>query len=75
VSFFLSSAEAGDPKRYNEAMAKYVKSVLANYPHVKPVAAEAFGGRIRILGKTVADSRDMAKVRAWAEELGKRLTE
>ncbi|MCJ7560770.1 hypothetical protein MUO79_09195 [Candidatus Bathyarchaeota archaeon] len=56
-------------------MAKYVKSVLANYPHVKPVAAEAFGGRIRILGKTVADSRDMAKVRAWAEELGKRLTE
>ena len=75
MSFFLSSAEAGDLKSHDEAIAKYVKSVLANYPHVKPVAAEAFGGRIRILGKTVADSRDMAKVRAWAEELGKRLTE
>jgi hypothetical protein len=75
VSFFLSSAEAGDLKSYDEAIAKYVKSVLANYPHVKSVAAEAFGGRIRMLGKTFADNRDMAKVRAWAEELGKRLTE
>lgn len=43
--------------------------------HIKPVAAEAFGGRIKILVKTVSDNRDMAKVRAWAEELGKKLTE
>jgi hypothetical protein len=36
---------------------------------------EAFGGCIRILGKSVTDRRDPAKVQAWAEELGKKLTE
>jgi len=73
VAIFLSSAEAGDPKSYDQAITKYIKNVLAKYPQVKPVAAEAFGGRMTILGKTVSDSRDMEKVRVWAEELGKKL--
>jgi menaquinone-dependent protoporphyrinogen IX oxidase len=72
AAFYLSSAEAGDPKSHNEAVTKYITNVLENYPHVKPVAAEAFGGRIKILGKTVSDNSDMAKIRAWAEELGKK---
>lgn len=52
MAFFLSSAEAGDPKTHEEAVTKYITSVLANYPHENPIAAEAFGGRIKILGKT-----------------------
>jgi hypothetical protein len=51
------------------------KTPLANYPNIKPVATEAFGGRIKILGKTVTDNTDMAKVETWAEQLGKKFTE
>jgi len=39
---------------------------------VKPVA-EAFGGRIRFLGFTMADTLDLGKVKAWAESLGEKL--
>ncbi|MCK4474244.1 hypothetical protein KAU30_00270 [Candidatus Bathyarchaeota archaeon] len=46
---------------------------MEKHPHVKPVATEAFGGRIKILGFTVSDKRDVDNVRAWAEELGKKL--
>jgi menaquinone-dependent protoporphyrinogen IX oxidase len=73
VAIFLSSGEAGDPKTYDQAITKYVKNTLAKYLHVKPIAAEAFGGRMAILGKTVWDTRDMEKVRVWADELGKKL--
>jgi menaquinone-dependent protoporphyrinogen IX oxidase len=75
VAFFVSSAEAGTPGSYEKAKVKFVESTLANYPNIKPVATEAFGGRIRILGKTVTDNTDMAKVEAWAEELGKKFTQ
>ena len=75
VAFFVSSAEAGTPGSYEKAKVKFVENTLANYPKIKPVATEAFGGRIKILGKTVTDNTDMAKVEAWAEELGKKFTE
>ena len=74
VAFYVCSAEAGTPGSYDKAKLKFVENVLANYPDVKPIATEAFGGRIKMLGKTIADNRDMAKVEAWAEELGKKLT-
>jgi menaquinone-dependent protoporphyrinogen IX oxidase len=73
VAIFLSSLEAGNPKSHDEAVRKYIKNVLVKYPHIKPVAAEAFGGRMKILGFTIADDSDMGKVSAWAEELGKKL--
>ena len=73
MAIFLSSGEAGDPKTYDRAITKYVKNTLAKYPHVKLVVAEAFGGRVTILGKTVSDTRDIQKVRVWADELGKKL--
>ena len=73
VAIFLSSGKAGDPKSYDDAIAKYIKGTLEKHPHVKPVATEAFGGRIKILGFTVSDKRDVDNVRAWAEELGKKL--
>jgi menaquinone-dependent protoporphyrinogen oxidase len=74
VAFFVSSGEAGTPASYEKAKVKFVENTLANYPKIKPVATEAFGGRIKILGKTVTDNTDMAKVEAWAEELGKKFT-
>ena len=75
VAFFVSSAEAGTPGSYEKAKVKFVENTLSNYPNIKPVATEAFGGRIKILGKTVTDNTDMAKVEAWAEQLGKKFTE
>ncbi len=75
VAFFVSSAQAGTPGSYENAKVKFVENTLAKYPKINPVATEAFGGRIKILGKTVTDNRDMAKVEAWAEELGKKFTQ
>jgi len=73
VAIFLSSCEAGDTKSYDQAITKHVKNVLTKYPHVKPIAAEAFGGRIKFLWITATDNRDMGKVRVWAEEVGQML--
>ena len=75
VAFFVSSGDAGDPEKYQQAKTKYIEKVLANYPSVKPVAVEAFGGRMKMLGKTIYDKIDLAKVEAWAEELGRRFSE
>jgi menaquinone-dependent protoporphyrinogen oxidase len=75
VVIFLSSCSAGNPEKHEEAMTKYINDVLVKYPHVKPIVAEAFGGRMKMLGKTVEDNFDMDKVRAWVEEVGKKLTE
>jgi menaquinone-dependent protoporphyrinogen IX oxidase len=75
VAFFVSSGQAGSPGSYEKAKIKFVENTLAKYPKINPVATEAFGGRIKILGKTVADNRDMVKVEAWAEELGKKFTQ
>jgi len=49
-----------------------LENVLANYPTVKHVATAAFGGGMKILGKTVRDYRDLAKVEVCADELGKK---
>ena len=75
VAFFVSSSWAGTPESYENAKAKFVENTLAKYPNINPVSAEAFGGRIRILRKTMLDNTDLAKVEAWAEELGKKFTQ
>lgn len=74
VVIFLSACSAGDPKSHDEAVAKYLDQVLAKFPDVKPVATAAFGGRMKMFGKVQADTCDPEKVRAWAEEVGKKLT-
>lgn len=71
VAIYLSSLEAGDPKSHDQAIEKYIGLVLAKYSNVKPIAIEAFGGRARIL-KSMTDLRDVEKVKAWANELGKK---
>ena len=68
VALFLSSIEPRD-----EAIKKYITRILKKHPNIKPITTEVFGGRLKILGFTSSDKRDMAKVRAWAEELGKKL--
>ena len=75
VAFFVSSSWAGTPGSYENAKAKFVENTLAKYPKINPVSTEAFGGRIRMLRKTMVDNTDLAKVEAWAEELGKKFTQ
>lgn len=70
VAFFVSSGDAGDPEKYQKAKSEYVDNVLDNYPNVKPVATEAFGGKMKVLWKTW-DYTNLTKVESWAEELGK----
>ena len=73
VAFFVCCGGAGDPKNYEESCTKYVTEVLAKYPKVKAVATEAFGGRMKMLGKTLFDNVDVGKIRVWAEALGNKL--
>lgn len=69
VAFFVCCGGAGDPKNYEDACTKYLTDVLANYPDLKVVASEAFGGRMKVLGKTVFDNFKSEKIREWAEKL------
>jgi menaquinone-dependent protoporphyrinogen IX oxidase len=75
VAIFILSLEAGNPKSYNNAIRKYIKNTLEKYPYLKPVATEAFGGRIKILGFNILNEFNIEKVKAWAEELSKKLKE
>ena len=74
VAFFVSSGQGGDPKSYADAKAKFVENTLSKYPNVNAVSTEAFGGRMKILGKTVLDTVYLAKGEAWADELGKKFS-
>ncbi len=62
------------PKTYSETVTAYTTNVLAGYRNFKPVATVAFGGYLKILGLPVSRKMDMARVEAWAVELGKRLS-
>lgn len=64
VAIFVSSGDAGNPEKYATAKTKFLDNVLPNYPNVQPVSTEAFGGRMKILGKTVLDNINLAKVEA-----------
>lgn len=73
VAIFLSSGMAGIPKSYDEAVSKFIRNKLAKFPHIKPIATEAFGGRYSgRFGNE--DYTDPEKVKAWAIELGKKLS-
>jgi menaquinone-dependent protoporphyrinogen oxidase len=69
VAFFVCCGGAGDPNNYDDSCAKYLTEVLANYSSLKTVAAEAFGGRMKLLWKTVFDYFNPDKIREWAEKL------
>jgi menaquinone-dependent protoporphyrinogen IX oxidase len=69
VSFFVCCGGAGDPQKYQEACKTYVTDILAKYPDLKPTSTEAFGGRMKILGKKVFDNFDSKKIQNWAEKI------
>ncbi len=69
VAIFLSCGTAGVPETYQEAITKYIDNKLSKYPQVKPVSTETFGGRYSNF-----DYTDPEKVKAWALELGKKLS-
>lgn len=72
IAFFVSSTWAGTPGSYENAKARFVEKNLTKFSKISPVSTEAFGGRIRYFRKTMVDNTDLAKVEAWAEELGKK---
>jgi menaquinone-dependent protoporphyrinogen IX oxidase len=61
VAFYVCCGDVGDPEKCASAKVKYVESVLAKYPEIRPVSTEMFGGRMKMLGKTVYDNLDLAK--------------
>ncbi len=66
VAIYFSSAMAGeDPEG---ATAKWEKKFCGNVEHLKPVACQAFGGRMPFGDKT--DWTDPELVQAWAQRLG-----
>ncbi|UCC91615.1 MAG: hypothetical protein JSV39_04905 [Candidatus Aenigmatarchaeota archaeon] len=74
IALFIVCGEAGDPKDQDRVMEKHMKTTLGNHAHLKPVEFEVFGGRMKVLWKVVSDGRDPAKVRAWAEKVGKKFS-
>lgn len=74
VAVFLSSVEGGDEKSHGEAIEKYVEKAVKTRLNVEPMAAETFGGRIKIFGFSVQDNIDREKIRDWAKKLGKTLS-
>jgi len=75
VAVFLSSLEGGDEKSHEEAIEKYVEKEIKPRLNVEPVAAETFGGRIKIFGFSVQDNIDREKIKNWAVKVGKRFIE
>jgi len=68
VVIFLSSLEPKD-----EAIKKYVDTILEMNTKLKPFAVEVFGGRMRFLGKTSHDQRDINKAREWAQNMARQI--
>ena len=73
IIIFLSACSAGDPEKHDAAVQQYITDILTTYPNIRTVAAEVFGGRIRMFGKTIEDNWNEDKVKAWALEIGKKL--
>jgi menaquinone-dependent protoporphyrinogen IX oxidase len=72
IAVFLSSLEGEDEKSHEEAIEKYVEKEVKTRLNVEPVAAETFGGRIKIFGFSVQDNIDREKIRDWAKEVGEK---
>ena len=73
VALFFSSNEDGNLKSYKDFVRKYIKATLDRYPKIKVIAIEGFGGRMSLFGKTVSNSMDPDKAKAWADVLAKNL--
>ena len=68
VVIFLSSLFPRD-----EAIKKYVDIIIQKNTKLKPLAVEVFGGRMRILGRTIQDMTDIEKAKAWTRKIAQQL--
>jgi menaquinone-dependent protoporphyrinogen IX oxidase len=75
VAFFVCSGDAGTPEKYQDTKAKFLESTLSHYPKIAPVEMEAFGGRMKMLGRMVLDNLDLGMVEAWATKVGEKFTQ
>jgi menaquinone-dependent protoporphyrinogen IX oxidase len=67
VALFISSLE---PE--NDVKKKYIEPILASNPSLKPVSIGVFGGRMKLLWKTI-DKTNLETAKKWAEELASKL--
>ncbi|HER54361.1 MAG TPA: hypothetical protein ENO13_00470 [Candidatus Bathyarchaeota archaeon] len=74
VALFVSAMyKAEDPETYPTAVELYLKNVAKEHLNVEPFAMEAFGGRMKFLGKVTKENRDLNRISAWAHSLGKKI--
>jgi menaquinone-dependent protoporphyrinogen oxidase len=72
VAMFIVCGEASGPEGCKRAAEKHMQAIKARNPALELADFGVFGGRMRILWKTVLDSVDSAKARQWAEGVGKK---
>jgi menaquinone-dependent protoporphyrinogen IX oxidase len=68
VVIFLSSLMPRD-----EVIKKYVDVIIQKNPKLKPLAVDVFGGRMKVLGRTIADKTDIEKSKTWARKIAEQL--
>ena len=68
VVIFLSSLMPRD-----EAIKKYVDVLMQKNTKLKPLVVEVLGGRMKILGRTIADKTDIKQSKAWARKIAEQL--
>ena len=74
VALFVSSMyQGGDPETYPTAVERYLEKVSQEHLKTKPFAMEAFGGRMKVLGRVTKENRDINKINAWSQNLGEEI--
>ena len=68
VVIFLSSLMPRDV-----VIKKYIDVLMQKNTNLKPFAVEVLGGRLKILGRTIADKTDIEQSKTWAREIAKQL--
>ena len=68
VAIFLSSLMPRD-----EAIRRYIDVLVQKNTKLKPFAVEVFGGRMKILGRTITDKTDIEQSKAWTRKIAEQL--
>jgi menaquinone-dependent protoporphyrinogen IX oxidase len=68
VVIFISSLMPKD-----EIIKRYVDALMQKNTELKPFVIEVLGGRMKILGRTIADKTDIEKSKAWARKIAEQL--
>ncbi len=74
IALFVSSMYEGKkPETYPMAVERYLEKASKKHLNVKPFAMEAFGGRMKFLGRVTQENRNLNKISAWSESIGKKI--